>query len=466
MKGSLDTRQDLHTFVAEYLERHPEDVQIVDEPIGRDQDVTALTMELRSRGRAPMVLCRDVQGLGMPLLTNVFASRPRVAQMLGADVAGLHRAYLAGAARAVPPEVLADGPVLAVRQDRGIDLGALPMLVHFEQDAAPYLTSAIVLANDPETGIGNASYHRCMVASPTSLATSLHSRGHLWRYLETARERGEVLPVAVVIGGHPLFMLACSARVGIDVDERDIAGGLFGHPLQVVPTPRFEIGVPATADIVLEGVIDPEATAKEGPFGEYSGYASDRSTHNVIEVSTVLRRSDPMLLDVVSGNSPDHLNLGRIPRESEMSARIRERFTEVRDIAYPASGTHFHCYIALRRGVPAQARQALLAVLAMDPYVKLAVAVDDDIDVNRDDEVLWAVATRFQADRDLVVIPRLPGSPLDPSSDAGVTARMGIDATAGPDFVGERITLSDAALARARRIIGPEGSGRLPSPAH
>jgi 2,5-furandicarboxylate decarboxylase 1 len=263
------------------------------------------------------------------------------------------------------------------------------------------------------------------------------------------------LPVAVILGGHPLLMLAAAARVAKEVDERAVAGGLFGEPLDVVRTPRHALGVPATADIVLEGVIDPSRQAPEGPFGEYSGYASHRSTNNVIEVQTIMRRRDAMLLDVVSGNSADHLNLGRIPRESELVAKVKERFPDVAAVEYPVSGTHFHCYVSIRAGGPPEvARQVLLAILGMDPYVKLAVAVDDDIDIRRDEEILWAIATRFQADRDTVVVPRLPGSMLDPSSGAGITARMAIDATRGPKFEGDRITLSETAIARAREVIG------------
>ena len=446
--------QDLHAFVDQYLERHPDDAITIEEPVGADQDVTAFAVKLWREDRFPMLLFRDVEGFGgAPVLTNVFASRERVARILGTDVEGIHAAYREAVAHRVQPRVVTDGPVLARRQDRDIDVASIPMLRHFAQDKAPYLTSAIVLAHDDDTGVTNASYHRCMRAELDTLATSLHSRGHLWVQLEKARERGERLQVAVVIGGHPLFMLAASARVGIDVDERDIAGGLFGAPLEVVETPRYGIGVPKSADFVLEGTIDPNARLEEGPFGEYSGYASARSTNNSIRVETILQREDPMFLDIVSGHSPDHLNLGRIPRESDMVAKVRERFPNLAALEYPASGTHFHCYASLAPAAPGLPRQVLVALLGLDPYLKLAVVVDDDIDVRNEKEVLWAIATRFQADRDLIVMSGLPGSLLDPSSTGGITARMGIDATRKPGFEGERVTISERALENARRLL-------------
>jgi UbiD family decarboxylase len=451
--------QDLHAWLDCYRRDFPEDVLVVETALDADQDISALSVELRVRGRTPLLVCERVTGIDIPVVTNVFASRPRVGRILGTDELGLHAAFRTGAARRMPPRVVADGPIL--HGPGGGDVTSIPMLRHFEQDAGPYLTSAVVIADDPETGIGNASYHRCKVSAPNSLATSLHSRGHLWRYLGSAEALGQRLPVAIVIGGHPLFLLACSARVGIEVDERDIAGGLFGSPLEVLRTPLHGILVPSSADLVLEGTIDPSAHVEEGPFGEYSGYASARSTNTLVEVQAILRRPDPVLLDIVSGREADHLNLGRIPRESELLAKLQERFPDVVTIHYPPSGTHFHCYVSLRRNaVPALARQVLVALLGFDPYVKLAVAVDEDIDVRREDEVLWAVATRFQADRDLITLSGLPGSMLDPSSAMGVTARMALDATCSPDFDGVAVTLSERAIARARGILDAILPGR------
>jgi len=445
--------QDLHVFLNEYRSAWPDDVLTVDEPIVDDQAVTALSFDLQARGRTPVLVCTKVGALGLPVVTNVFASRTRVARILGTDLPRLHESFFEASRRRLPPRTVDTGPVLD-EVSHEVDLLALPMIRHFQQDRAPYWTSAIVLAPDPASGTVNASYHRCMVSTPTTLATSLHSRGHLWRYLARAAELGRRLPVAVVLGGHPLFILASAARTGIEVDEREIAGGLFGAPLEVVPTPRYGIGVPATSDFVLEGEIDPEARAEEGPFGEYSGYASARSTNNVIEVQTILRRRDPVLLDIVSGHSPDHLNLGRIPRESELLMSLRERFPEIVGIHYPSWGTHFHCFVSMRPRVPGQPRQVLLALLGMDPYVKLAVAVDDDVDVRSEQEVMWAVATRFQADRDLFVISGVPGSLLDPSSDQGLTSRMAIDATRKAGFDAEPVSLSPDAVREAREILG------------
>jgi UbiD family decarboxylase len=334
------------------------------------------------------------------------------------------------------------------------------MIRHFDTDRGPYITNAVIVAEDPVTGIANLSYHRSMRHARDALATSLHSRGHLWRMLQTAKARGDTLKVAMVIGAHPLFMLAAAARVPFGTDERAIAGGLFGAPLELVRTPRYGIGVPAAAEFVLEGTIDPDAHAEEGPFGEFTGYSSDRSTNNVLRVDTMMRRHDAWLVDVVGGPYAEHLTLARLPREAEMSEKLKARFPSVTALHYPNSGTHFHCYVALNQTRDGEARQIMLALLGWDPYLKNVVAVDSDIDITNDSQVLWAIATHFQPHEDMFIVDGLPGSPLDPSSSAtGTTSRMGIDATRGSHFDGIRARISEQASQRALEILAHAAAG-------
>lgn len=451
----LSTRQDAHQFLADYLHDHPEDVLDIDAAIPAHEGLTGLIYELSSQGRAPMLLGRHVEGVPVPVLSNVFASRRRITRMLGVTPSALHEEYYRRSISPIEPEVVDSGPIQD-RVDTGdeVDLNTVGMVTHFASDKAPYITSAVIIGEDPDTGVGNMSYHRSMMHSRTELATSLHSRGDLWRMLGKYAERGQKMPVAMVVGGHPLFMLAASARIGYEQDERAVAGGLFGEALQVVRTPTYGIKVPAWAEFVIEGTIDPEAQAPEGPFGEFSGYSSNRSTHNVLQVDAIMRRQDAMLIDVEGGNTDEHLNLARIPREAEMAHKLRERFPDVQALHYPTSGTHFHCYIAMHQRRPGQARQVMLGLLGWDPYVKTAIAVDADVDITSDSDVLWALATHFQPHRDLFTVDGLPGSPLDPSSGSeGTTSRLGLDATRGADFEGNRIVISAQARSRARELL-------------
>lgn len=450
--------QDAQSFIERYREERPDDVRVFDTAVSANQEISAVAAALEREGRRPLLLFPRVEGLAgpaVPVATNLFGSRERIAHWFGVQPAQLHEAYQARARRACARREVPSGLVTEVVHDSGIDLARLvPMLRHFDSDRAPYITNAVIVAEHPDTGAGNMSYHRSMLHAPDALATSLHSRGDLWRLLQLAAERGRPLAVAMVIGMHPLVMLAASARLPFGADEREVAGGLLGAPLEVVRTPRHGIRVPAGAEFVLEGVIDPAARADEGPFGEFTGYSSNRSTNNLFQVHTVLHRSRPMLVDVLGGNAPEHLNLARIPRESEMVEKIKARFPSVTALHYPSSGTHFHAYVALKAMRDGEARQVMLGLLGWDPYVKTVIAVDADVDVTRDEQVLWALATHFQPHRDLLVIDGLPGSALDPSaSGAGTTSRMGLDATRGSGFDGVLAKLSPAAMERARELL-------------
>ena len=451
--------QDLHDFIDSYTATYPEDVLRISDRIPDSQDVAALVWHLSGSGRREMLRFGDLAGFPYEVVTNLFACRRRIARILDADCEDLHTAYQDRARNLIPPTEVGQGPVLECSLRGGrIDLRRLPLLTHFATDRAPYITSGIMVAEGAD-GLGNLSYQRAMVHSRTELATSLHSRGDLWRMLLAASEANRTLPVAMVIGGHPLFMLAASSRVPMTVDERHVAGGLFGAPLEVVGTPKYGIRVPASADFVFEGVIEPTATVEEGPFGEFTGYSSDRSTNSLFRVEAMYSRSDPILLDIVGGNSDEHLNLGRIPRESEMAQKLKDRFPDVVDLHYPNSGSHFHCYVKLSQRRKGQARQVMLGLLGWDPYLKTVIAVDDDIDITDDSEVLWALATRFQPASDLFVVEGLPGSPLDPSSPpTGTTSRLALDATRADGFSAVRIGFSGESIERAVRLVADRPS--------
>jgi UbiD family decarboxylase len=434
--------QDFHRFLDDYRNRYSDDVFLVNEEISPDQEVTALVWTLAAQGRYPMLVFERVNGV--KVVTNIFASRARIARLLDTVPEKIHQVYQEKSRQAVDPKVVSKGPILDSVEEK-VDLTRLPLLKHFETDRAPYITNGIIAAEN------NLSYHRAMLHSKTELATSLHSRGHLWRL---SQEKKQPLRVAMVVGAHPLFMLAASARMAFGADERRIAGGLFGSPLEVIRTPKYGIGVPAAAEIVLEGTLDPEAKVEEGPFGEFTGYSSSRTTNTLFRVETVMRRKDAILVDVVGGNSPEHLNLSRVPRESEMAEKLAERFPGVTRLHYPNSGVHFHAYVALRARREGEARQVMLALLGWDPYLKTVVAVDDDVELTDDSQVMWALAAHFQPHRDVLIVDGLPGSALDPSaSNSGTTSRIGLDATRGPGFDAVRARISDAAMARAAKIL-------------
>jgi 2,5-furandicarboxylate decarboxylase 1 len=215
--------------------------------------------------------------------------------------------------------------------------------------------------------------------------------------------------------------------------------------------------VPAEAEIVLEGELLAGVHEEEGPFGEYTGYSTSRSTKNVFVVKAITRRQKPIYLDIIPGYSNEHLLLGRAAKEAHVFSRLKEAVPTLKDLCYPKSGTHFHAYISLKKTAEGQARHALMLLLGLDPYIKFAVAVDEDIDIYREEEVLWAIATRFQADTNLFVVPKVITNRLDPSSVDGMSAKLGIDATAPLAWDVERTSLPSQAEEGARRTLAELG---------
>ncbi|UCF84289.1 MAG: UbiD family decarboxylase, partial [Desulfobacteraceae bacterium] len=213
-------------------------------------------------------------------------------------------------------------------------------------------------------------------------------------------------------------------------DEYNIAGGFMGMPLEIVKCETVDLEVPANAEIVLEGKILCNARKDEGPFGEFTGYSSKNSTRHVIEVTALTRRKDAIYNEIVPGMSTEHTLLLGIPQEIRILERLKEINPSVKAVAYPVSGVcRLHCYISIKKTADGQPVNCIFAAFAEDPSLKLVIVVDDDIDVYNEREVLWALATRFQADKDVFLASRCMGALLDPSASAGLTAKMGIDAT-------------------------------------
>lgn len=454
---------DLRDFLALLDAAGGRDLVRLDAPADPRFELTALALELERAhtGEGPAILCPKVGESALPVVTNVLGARRRYALAMGVEPAEIGTVWQAREANPMSPAVLDRGPVQDVTlTGEDVDLTRLPILTHFSEDAGPYITAGIVVAKDARTGVRNGSFHRCLVKGPRLLSTSLHSRRHLWQLASDAAARGEPLEVAIVNGAHPLFTIGCGMWKGpIDVDEYDIVGGFYGEPLELVRCATVDLDVPANAEVVIEGVIPPGVEEDEGPFGEFTGYASHNSTRHRIDVTAITMRADAIWQDIVSGISAEHNGALRIPQEARIHSALRTQHPTVRAVSYPISGAaRFHCYVSMRPTAEGQAKNAAFHAFAEDLSLKLVVVVDDDIDVHDEAEVWWAVATRMQADRDVVIAQRAAGAMLDPSSDDGLTAKMIIDATRPlKGWKAKRCTLPteaiDAARERARRLL-------------
>jgi 2,5-furandicarboxylate decarboxylase 1 len=441
----------LRSFLAELPE---DEILRISEPMELDFLPTALVLELEKRRRTPVVVIERPKGFDIPVVTNLFASRERIARMVGAAPGGFNDAWVRALANLTPPVVLNTGPVHdVVVEGRELDAGTLPISRHFEKDAGRYIGSGILVCKDPDTGVRNLSYQRLQFKGPNRFGASLHSRGHIWEHLQRCAARHRNLEVAIVIGVHPVINLAAGAKVAMEVDEFDVAGALLGRPVDLVKCKTIDVEVPAEAEFVLEGEILADVLEDEGPYGEYTGYSTDRSTRNVFVLKAITHRNKPIFHDIIPGYSAEHLLLGRSAKEAHVHMRLKEMVPNLRALNFPKSGTHFHAYMSMKKTAEGQARHALMLLLGLDPYLKFVVAVDEDVNVFDEEEVLWALATRFQADTDMFMVPKVFCNRLDPSSHDGLSAKLALDATAPFKWDVERAIVPPEAAATVAELL-------------
>lgn len=443
---------DLHEFLNRLRRDYPEEIWEIDGETEADFEPTAMTLELEKTAN-PVLLFNKVRGSQFPIVTNVFGTRRRVALALGTPLDNLYSFIEKRLQNPIRPRMVSSGPVKenVIKGDR-VDLHRLPIFRHFEQDADKYITAGILVAKDPDTGIRNLSLHRMQFDGKDKLRTSLHSRGHLWRICQKGEKLGRAIETAVIIGAHPSILLAAATSVGMGVDEYEIAGAFMGEPVDLVKCDTIDIEVPANAEIVLEGEIPPFLGEADGPFGEYTGYASHRSTRNIFKVKAITYRSDAIYQDITPGKSAEHLILSNIVKEAHVTSRLRETISNLKDINWPKSGTLLTAYLSLSEPIAAgEANHAAMLLMGLDPYVKVAVVVNEDIDVHNEQEVSWAIATRMQPDRDANVIKNVFCNKLDPSShEDGTTGKLIIDATKKKGLH-DKLTLPKEAEEKAAR---------------
>jgi 2,5-furandicarboxylate decarboxylase 1 len=364
----------------------------------------------------------------MPVLSGLTSDRQWMAEAMGVEPSELLARFQDAALNPLPWQEVKTAAVQEVVH-RDVDLTKqLPIPIHNEHDNGAYITAGLMIARNPKTGVQNVSIHRLQVSGPNRLGALLLPR-HTYTFFDMAERAGQPLDVAIVVGVDPLTLLASQAIAPIDFDELTIAGALHGTPLPVVKCVTNEVRVPAEAEIVVEGRLLPNVREMEGPFGEFPQYYGEPAKRHVIEVTALTHRKDAMFHTIVGGGL-EHLLLGGIPREATLLAHLRRSFPTVRDVHLARGGVcRYHLYVQIDKRQEGEAKNIMLGAFAGHYDVKHVIVVDTDVDIHNPAEVEWAVATRFQADRDLVVIQESQGSKLDPSTRNGVGAKMGLDAT-------------------------------------
>jgi len=383
------------------------------------------------------VLFKDAGAEHFEIVAAVCGSRRRLAAAFGVDERQVAQEYTRRLANPQPVIEVAStaAPVHQVVQTGDdVDLSRLPFHLQHEYDGGVYISSGIDYALDPATGKRNVGCRRLMLRGRRTLRANLTDASDLKRMYLASLERAERLPVSYVIGSHPLDYLAATQKQPID--EFALVGTLRGEPVAMVRGVSNGVLVPADAELVVEGYYDELGYREmEGPYGEFYGYYGKMHIDPVFHATAVTMRSDVLHQTVLHAGRfvcrMDSANLASLNAEVAAWRVLRAARLEPAAINFClASNGRQHARVALKRGAPGQARLAIAALFSL-PTVKHAFVVDEDIDVFSDEEMEWAMAVRFRADRDLIVATDMPGFYADPAADAhGRITKAGFDLTA------------------------------------
>jgi len=423
--------EDLRTYLS-YLEDKGQLLRVQEEVDSKFEIAAGIRKTSDIQG--PALLFEKVKGFpGWRVLGGLFATRKLIALALGIPEDRLLEQYLTLEEKRIPPEIVETGPVKEIcwKGDQ-VDLRRLPMVTHSEKDCGPYVTIGVQIGKDPDTGIRNVSIHRMLLLGKDRLSLWAPADHHLGRMILKAEDKGKGMEVATAIGVDPAIIIGSQAKVPWGVDEFYVAGGLRGAPVKLVPCETIDVEVPAAAEIVIEGVAIAGERVPDGPYGEYPGCYSEAKQSPVVKVTAITMRQNPIYQTALTGfpvtenhTLIEYANAAVIYREA------RKIVPEVKAVHVTPGGTfRHHVVVSVKKRHDEEARNVIVGLLALGLGLKQVTVVDEDIDVRDPVDVEWALSTRMQPDQDIIIVPRLACSTLDPSvPKPRTTAGWGIDAT-------------------------------------
>lgn len=411
------------------LEKQGELVRVRRE-VDRRFELSAVAKKLDG---GPAVLFENVRGFSMPVVVGTEGTKDRVAGNLGVKRHELIDHFARAIGSPVPWTRVSDGPVKAKVIRPPFDIGTLlPVPHHYEKEPAPFITGGMVAARDPDSGVLNASYQRMQVKSGTRCGMYIQFR-HLMQIHQKNVAKGRPTEVAVICGMDTAVRLASAtwgANIPLDLDEFAIAGGLRGEPLEMVRCETVDVDVPADAEVVIEGVILPDVLEPEGPMAEFTGVYGSTEPKHVFEARCITMREDAIYHDILPFGSEHLLMLG-LPYEGVLYRYVKAVIPGLHDVHITPGGCgKFLAALSMTKRHDGDAKNAILCAFGAIRDIKIVMVVDTDIDISNPKELQFAMATRVQGDRDIVMIPGTKGNELDPIQDVyDYITKIGIDAT-------------------------------------
>jgi 2,5-furandicarboxylate decarboxylase 1 len=394
-------------------------------------EISAVISELGKR-KAPALLFEKARGSQISVIGNLFGTVRRLSLALGIEEERLLEEVISRLEKGKAPVSISESAAEAVHVPKSkVDLlKVLPVLTHYSKDSGPYITSGISSARDPKTGVTGRGLHRMEVRGKNTLGISLLNPPLSDIYAQH-RQEGKKMEIATVIGVPPAVFISSIFKVPSGVDKLYVAGGLKQEPVETTMARTVDIDIPAHGEIVIEGYIDPKGKEEDGTLGDSSGYYMAFGKSPTIQVTGLRVRKGALYHAVVPWTREVDTILYLV-HGLDFIPKMRREIPSLRQIHLVPLTFGSHVVMSMDTDQKGEIRRALALALSFTS-VKKAVVVDGDVDPQDAQEVEWALATRFQADRDLIVIPDLRGQPIDPSSrwtgEGFLTAKMGLDAT-------------------------------------
>jgi 4-hydroxy-3-polyprenylbenzoate decarboxylase len=449
---------DLRSFIS-FLEQQGELVRITQE-VDPNLEMTEIS-DRTLRAKGPALLFENPKGYSMPVLCNLFGTPKRVAMGMGQEsVAALRDVgeLLAFLKQPEPPKDLRDlwdkrhdfkqvlnMPVKSVKkapcqevilEGDQVDLGQIPIQTCWPGDAAPLITWPLVITRGPDKERQNLGIYRMQKLAKNKLIMRwLAHRGGALDYRDwQIKHPGKPYPVAIALGADPATTLGAVTPVPDSLSEYAFAGLLRGEKTSVVQCIGSDLQVPATAEIILEGYLQPGEEADEGPFGDHTGYYNEVERFPVLTVERITHRKQPIYHSTYTGRPPDEPAILGVALNEVFVPILQKQFPEITDFYLPAEGCSYRmAVVSMKKQFPGHAKRVMMGVwsfLRQFMYTKFIIVTDDDIDIRNWEDVIWAITTRMDPTRDTVMIDNTPIDYLDFASPvSGLGSKMGLDAT-------------------------------------
>jgi UbiD family decarboxylase len=412
-----------------YIEklRQSGDLTVVKHEISKNLEIAGV---LKALEPAP-VLFENVKEADFRAAGNLFCTKKQIADYFGIKTVEIIPTLTRAIEQRSEPEVVDDAPCQEIIRNK-VDLDELPILLHNKIDGGPYISSGVVVAKDPEYG-QNLDFHRSMQIDKEKMVARVVRGRDFHRFLE---RQGEV-DVAFCIGNTPEVLIAAATSVETGVNELEIANAL--RPIKVVKAKTVDLMIPAESEFVLEGRIVLEEKHDEGPFIDLTETVDVVRQEPIFHVKKITHRKTAIWQGLLPGRSEHKILMG-MPREPTVYKKVKDRGIDVIDVNItPGGASWLHVAVKIRKKNEDDGLKALEAAFAGHKSAKHIWVYDDDIDIYSEEEREWAMATRFQADVDLLIKDKEPGSSLDPSAEPGtkMTTKCGFDCTKVMDTKGK-----------------------------